>query len=88
MPDEVQSLGAAGESCRYLLPPELLWAKPDATAVMSSPTKFNIERRQSSIDREAVDVWGVGALVFELATGRVAGGCVDLPRSWGCTVQK
>lgn len=73
MADETQSLGAAGESCRYLLPPEILWAEPDATAVPSSPTKSKIGRKQTSIDREAADVWGVGAIVFELATGRVAG---------------
>lgn len=72
MTDEVQSPGRAGESCRYLLPPELLLAKPNTTAVLSSPTKSKVGRRQTSVDKEAADVWGIGALVFELATGRVA----------------
>lgn len=59
-------------SSRSVLPPEIIWAAPDA-GVSTSPTKFRTGRRQTIFDREAADVWGIGTLVFELATGRVAG---------------
>lgn len=59
-------------SNRYLLPPEVLWANPRATEA-SSPIRCKVGWRQHNIDLEAVDVWGIGTLVFELATGRVAG---------------
>ena len=58
-----------------LLPPEVLCAKPTGIVKLpSSPTRSRIERRHR--EREAADVWGIGTLAFELATGRVAGKCV------------
>lgn len=72
MPDARKYSGAAEEACRCLLPPELLWATPDVI-VPSSPTKFDIVQGHGTINSEAVDVWGIGTLVFELSTGRVAG---------------
>lgn len=81
MQDEVPSPGAAGEPCHSLLPPELLWAKSNPTAVLSSPTKPKIGRIQTSIEWEAATVWGIGVIVFELATGRVAGEQAGPPSS-------
>lgn len=72
MPDPGARSDAAVEACRYLMPPEFFRATPDHI-VPSSPTKSNVVRGQGSIDREAVNVWGIGTLVFELSTGRVAG---------------
>lgn len=72
MPDAGERSEAAAELCRYLMPPEFLWRTPDSV-VPSSPTKFNIMQGPGTIDREAVDVWGIGTLVFELSIGRVAG---------------
>lgn len=55
-----------------LMPPEVLSARfASATVPPSSPTKCGVRYRPS--DREAVDVWGMGTLVFELATARIAG---------------
>lgn len=55
-----------------LMPPEMLCAKPIGIAkLLPSPTRSRIERRHGG--REAADVWGIGTLAFELATGRVAG---------------
>lgn len=56
-----------------LMPPEVFCATPTGTAkLQSSPIRSRVERGRSS-EREAADVWGIGTLAFELATGRVAG---------------
>lgn len=72
MPGAKGSYEEQGTPSRCVLPPEIIWATPDA-GVSTSPTKFQTGRRQTNFDREAADVWGIGTLVFELATGRVAG---------------
>lgn len=56
-----------------MLPPEDLWDIPDA--VVPIPTLSSNKSRIGDEHgrREAADVWGMGILVFELATGQVAG---------------
>ncbi|CAM9469092.1 unnamed protein product, partial [Ectocarpus sp. 12 AP-2014] len=77
MPGRKRSYEEQGTPFRCVLPPEIMWATPDA-GVSTSPTKFRTGRRQASFDREAADVWGFGTFVFELATGQVAAGPVPL----------
>ncbi|CAM9821749.1 unnamed protein product, partial [Scytosiphon promiscuus] len=60
------------ETYRSLQPPEMLWCKPEPV-VKSIPTTSAEGRRQRRTGTQAANVWGMGTLVFELATGRLAG---------------
>lgn len=73
----VKTDGGAAMSSRCLMPPEIFSAKPDADAARppSCPAKaVPGGRGGGDSTMPTADVWGMGTFVFELATGRSAGG--------------
>lgn len=78
-PSPVQGENNAAYKDRFvrpLMPPEWVSARFDDNVLPigctpSSPAKTNAWQTR----RKCVDVWGMGTLVFELATARIAGGC-------------
>lgn len=75
-----------GMHYRCLMPPELLSANADAVAEglpQCQAKAVQVGRGGGDSSRTAADVWGMGGFVFELATGRPAGGAQE-GRVWSC----
>lgn len=57
-----------------LMPPEFFSAKPTGVIAKLPPSPVRLRNERGGHgDREAADVWGIGTLAFELATGRISG---------------
>ena len=69
-----------GASFRDIMPPEWFRENPIASVVSPpslSPSSPRTIQWHNGVDREPTEVWGMGTLVFELATGMSAGDALE-----------